>query len=124
MYYISDYFDPSEFECPCCGINYKISDLLSLTIPLEKIRNDIGLPIIISSGRRCSKHNDELSDSVPNSQHVCGIACDIYAETVSPIILAMLAFRYGFRSIGIGDTYIHVDMRDFGTSGSGSIWYY
>jgi len=122
---ISQHFNSNEFACPCCGLNYDFDSLQSLTIPLEKIRNDVGSPITITSGRRCFKHNDELPDSVPNSQHVFGLACDIHAETVSPMILAMLALRHGFRFIGIGSDYIHIDMRLYGADLRDSVvWHY
>jgi uncharacterized protein YcbK (DUF882 family) len=124
MTYLTEHFETEEFECPCCGINYKISALQSLARALEIMRSEINSPIIITSGRRCVEHNAELDNSVPNSQHVIGCACDIYSPNISITRLACVAYLAGFRYIGMGDDYLHVDMRDFGNAGAGAIWRY
>lgn len=124
MTYLSEHFEVEEFECPCCGFNYEISQLESLARALEKMRSEINSPIIITSGRRCFAHNSHLPDSVPNSQHVIGCACDLYSPNISITRLACVAYLVGFRYIGIGDDFLHVDMRDFGNSGAGAIWHY
>lgn len=123
MTYLSDHFDSVEFECPCCGINYTIDDLEYIVSALEKMRKDIGFPIIITSGRRCPDHNYSVG-GVCNSQHLIGVAVDI-TSNVTPSSLAILAYHYGFRYIGIGSDFVHLDMRNFGKGYSFScIWHY
>lgn len=122
---LTAHFTTDEFSCPCCGLEPSFDDYLPLAKALEKVRSDLGSPIFISSGRRCQSHNDSLPDSVPNSQHVIGVAADISVNDVLPTVLAMIAYSVGFRSIGIGSDYIHLDMRNFGLASTFSnIWHY
>lgn len=117
-------FDLDEFACPCCMLNYTFDEAQRIALHLEAIRYDLNVPITISSGRRCQKHNIEVG-GVSGSQHCYGLAVDIYADDVCPTVLAMVAYKAGFRSIGIGSDYIHLDMRNFGGSADcSSIWHY
>ncbi|MCL0039370.1 D-Ala-D-Ala carboxypeptidase family metallohydrolase [Nitrospinaceae bacterium] len=71
---LSKNFSKLEVQYPCgCSAN-KISPVL--IEKLQKVRNIIGRPIIITSGVRCEKHNSRLKNSSMNSSHVpdaCGI---------------------------------------------------
>jgi len=59
-----------------------INNLTKVADLLEKVRNIFGLPIIISSGYRCSRLN-KLVGSKPSSKHVQGLAVDfrVYGKT-------------------------------------------
>ena len=73
---ITDHFRAREFECPCCkGV---IIDEV-LVEKLEKLREKVGMPILITSGYRCSKHNREVGGA-PRSLHTVGKAADIVAK--------------------------------------------
>lgn len=74
--YFSTETDPN-IKCPCCG-QLKISPLQLET--LDAVREGIGKPVIINSGYRCPHHNSTLPNSVPNSGHTTGEACDIYVK--------------------------------------------
>ena len=74
------YFKKEEFACPCCG--YNVIDI-ELVKKLDEIREYYNKPLIITSGCRCQKHNDELPNSSKNSRHITGKAADIRVEGIS-----------------------------------------
>lgn len=119
-------FDLNEFSCPCCGLLPDYNTAFKLAVHLQNIRDDLGEALVITSALRCVPHNQQVG-GVNNSLHLSGNAVDFYCadDNVSACVLAMLAYREGFRSIGIGDDWIHVDMRNFGSSYDKSIiWHY
>lgn len=119
-------FNLHEFECPCCHTLPKFYEwnVVQLVFVLEQIREDIGVPIIINSSYRCSTHNADVG-GVADSQHLTASAADITADNVSPSLLAVLAYRYGIRYIGIGTDFVHLDLRHFGDKNHlGAIWSY
>ena len=61
---------------------YEINNLRSVAELLEKVRGIFGLPIVISSGYRCSKLN-KMVGSKPSSKHTMGLAVDfrVYGKT-------------------------------------------
>ena len=60
-------FSKLEIMCPCsCGAD-KISSIL--IEKLQKVRNIIGRPIIITSGVRCKFYNTSIKASM-NSSHI------------------------------------------------------
>lgn len=100
------HFTIDEFKCPCCG---KAEMDEGLLIALDLAREAAGVPFVITSGYRCEKHNKEVGGS-PNSSHLKGLAVDIKAsnsKTRFKIVNALI--RSGFKRIGIGDGFIHVD---------------
>ena len=114
---LSKNFSKLEIMCPCsCGAD-KISSVL--IEKLQKVRNIIGRPIIITSGVRCEKHNSSLKNSSMNSSHVpdaCGIgkAVDIACPNSEyRYELIQVAQKY-FNRIGIsGGQYggfVHLDV--------------
>ena len=71
---ITTNFDRSEFACKC-GCGYDNIDV-SLVLDLQRIRNRLGRPIIVTSGCRCEKHNAAEGGSYL-SDHTKGLAVDI-----------------------------------------------
>ena len=64
---LSENFSKLEIMCPCsCGAD-KISPVL--IEKLQKVRNIIGRPIIITSGVRCEFYNTSIKASM-NSSHI------------------------------------------------------
>lgn len=106
---LSKHFDSEEFACKCCGKSLVKSSLVEL---LEKIRSVAGLPITITSGYRCKKHNAAVGGA-KNSQHVQGIAADIKIKGMTPKQVADIAKKLMPKSGGIGiyETWCHVDTR-------------
>jgi uncharacterized protein YcbK (DUF882 family) len=109
-----------EFECKCgCGQNGVDINFLR---KLNQARDLADTPFIISSGYRCSKHNEEIG-GVPTSAHTKGLAADILCSGSRQryfILKALLAV--GFHRIGIGEDFIHVD--DDTTKDKQVVWTY
>ena len=101
------YFKKEEFACPCCGRNEIKDEFLA---KLDEAREIAGVPFVITSGYRCSKHNKEVGGS-PTSSHLKGLAADIKTTSSKQrykILNALL--KVGFKRIGIGQNFIHVDL--------------
>jgi len=120
----SKYFSDDELTCHCCGKYPEGGMDQNLLDLLDDIREAVGGPVELSCAYRCQKHNDELPNSVPNSQHVQGTAADVLVPdgwTVDQ--LADLAEQ--LNADGIGRYYasdmVHVDVRE-GRTGAGYAW--
>lgn len=118
------YFTAEEFRCRCgrpeCDAPTSIDpDLLTRLIVLRDI---LGSPVRITSGLRCAERNRQ-EGGVPESEHLTGEAADIACAT-SPARFALLqaAGQAGFTRIGIGRTFVHLDMSP--TKPSGVLWLY
>lgn len=100
------HFKKSEFDCKCgCGYNVATDELL---IKLEKARVLAGVPFVLSSGCRCQKHNDDDKDSVSDSEHVDGLAVDVFVSdglSRYKVVTAMLAS--GFVRVGVAKSFVH-----------------
>jgi uncharacterized protein YcbK (DUF882 family) len=117
---LSAHFIEDEFRCPCpCGKVYVDPRLLSI---LEQLRDLTGRPVIISSGYRCPTHNADVGGT-PQSAHLTGEAADMVCAISTErhgMIKTLLSL--GVSRIGIGRTFIHVDVSD--TLPQGVIWVY
>lgn len=114
---LSTHFKSSEFDCKCpqCTETKIDSDLITL---LEKIRENTG-PLKITSGYRCSHYQTELrlrgyETAVGVSQHELGRAADVTGEDTeySGAQLEQLARNAGFKAVGVGRSWVHVDLRN------------
>ena len=77
---------------------------------LEMMRISLGEPMVITSGFRCEKHNEEIGGA-PYSAHLRGLAADIAILNDSyRYRLLKLAILFDIPRIGIGRTYIHLDI--------------
>lgn len=113
------YFTVKEFKCPCCGISGMSPSFMGLLICARGIAQ---VPFVITSGRRCPKHNKFIGGS-PTSAHLAGMAADIACANSGgryKIIRALLSA--GFHRIGVGKDFIHVDNDH--TKPYGVIWVY
>ena len=92
--------------CPCCGKD-KISGHLVRKLQIGV--NLLGMPINITSGYRCPKHNVVVGGS-PTSSHLLGLAADFavvmptYRYQIIPLLTAQ------FARILLYNTFIHVDI--------------
>jgi len=107
-------FQPIELRCKCelCkGIEPHRVEQWALDA-LQRIRDDVGFPLTISSAFRCSAHPDENRKPHPGT-HNRGIAFDIavgYGRERMAIIESALA--RGARGFGFGKTFLHIDFRE------------
>jgi hypothetical protein len=113
------YFTLREFTCGCgCGMVSMSGELLLM---LDEARAIAGRPLVITSGYRCRKHNNNVGGS-PTSSHLTGKAVDISCRgdrDRGAIISGLI--HAGFRRIGIAKTFIHADVEE---KKSGAVWLY
>lgn len=104
------HFKRKEFECRCrCGFDIVDYELVEV---LEALRDHLDMPVIITSGNRCNKHNSRIGGSI-NSFHLHGQAADILvrgAKTseVYEYLTTKYPDKYG---IGVYDSWVHIDVR-------------
>ena len=112
---LSENFSKLEIMCPCsCGAD-KISSVL--IEKLQKVRNIIGLPIIITSGVRCEFYNASIKASM-NSSHIpasygMGNAVDIACTTSKYRYELIQVAQKFFNRISFGGSYggfVHLDV--------------
>lgn len=112
---LSTHFSKWEFKCPCLKCRrkrVKVSDLL--LFKLEMLRAELGdVPIYIISGNRCPNYNESVHGH-PLSAHIpapFGRAADIKVKGMKPIDIGLAAEKVGGFRIGIGDGFVHLDIR-------------
>ena len=67
-------FKVSEFACKCgCGHNPIDQRVINMC---QAIRDEVGVPVRINSGCRCTAHNANVG-GVKNSKHILGLAADL-----------------------------------------------
>ena len=104
------YFTEKELGCRCgCGLQPKI---VTVNI-LNKIREDYGKPINITSGARCSTYNQKIGGAKA-SEHTKGNAIDL-ARTQE--LLDFLSDKLEHYKICMEDpdstpSWLHVDLRN------------
>jgi uncharacterized protein YcbK (DUF882 family) len=106
---LSKNFHLREFECKCGKCPTTLIDIHHVK-DLQKLRDELGVPIRISSGCRCPSHNMN-EGGVSDSQHLKGTATDIDVPGVKPSRVAAAAEKIGFNGIGRYKTFTHIDSR-------------
>ncbi len=108
---LSDHFWTQEFDCPRLALVQQIDTLL--VDKLELVRVELGMPITVTSGYRNEAYNSYLKalgyKTVKRSQHLLGKAADITCRDLDKLLVIC---EKHFKAIGVGKTFIHVDLRD------------
>lgn len=99
-------FTPQEFDCKGSGEYWHDSKALDM---LQAMRNDLGQALIINSGHRSEQHNRNVNGA-RYSQHRKW-AVDISTNGHDRKKLVQAAVNAGFRGIGLGKTFLHLDPR-------------
>lgn len=103
------HFSARELSCDCkrhChGEYYHDPAFLDA---LEAMRAIVG-PLKINSARRCNGHNKAVGGA-RGSMHIRTLAADIAIGSHDRKALALAAKKAGFRGIGYGRTFLHVDL--------------
>lgn len=109
------HFKPEEFDSPDepgSGQHMRAEFVRAL----DALRDQIHFPLYVSSGMRTQKHNAEVG-GVDSSAHEAGWAADLaVVGRIGGVVserrmqLVMAALANGFRRIGIGETFVHLDM--------------
>lgn len=82
---------------------------------LNKLREEFGKPMIVSSGYRCPAYNARLSSSGRAGPHTTGKAVDIVVSGSDAHRLIGLAIKHGFSGIGVSQKgkmsrrFVHID---------------
>ena len=121
------HFKLNEFDSPDLpGSGAEFMDQKFLDL-LDKARAEAQIPFKITSGFRTPEYNIDLKKRgyavAKNSAHMKGLAADIAVTSSANrlIILESLLF-VGFRRIGIGKGFIHVDLSK--TKAQDVVWVY
>lgn len=116
-------FIAREFICPCC---YKEGVKDDLIFHLQLAHNLLpkNSVMIITSSYRCETHNsDPKVGGSKTSSHLKGLAADIKCENATYRFYLLNALTHvGFKRIGIGKDFIHVDLDE--TKDQNVIWTY
>lgn len=115
------YFQLHEFDSPDSPGSGSMMQLSTL-MKLEVARGLAGIPFVINSGYRTKAHNYKVG-GVSDSAHERGFAVDIAANSpVKRWKILESCIKAGFRRIGIGKDFIHVD--DDPSKPAGVVWLY
>lgn len=115
---MSKNFSRSEFACKgtnCCGNSAPVSP--ELISALQDLRDQLNLPLSITSGFRCNRHNESVGGAT-QSFHTLGMAADVScpdgmtAEDLAQAAETIPAFQQG--GIGIYPSWVHLDVRTTG----------
>ncbi len=98
----------------CAGEYWHDEDFLD---GLEALRQDVGRPLIVTSGHRCAQWNAAVGGAAL-SRHKT-IAVDVSLNGQDREALRAAALRHGFTGIGLARSFIHLDRR-----ATPAQWYY
>ena len=106
---MSKYFSPSEFRrcTPPCDITDMKAAFLAR---MDDVREAAGIPLVLNSAYRSVEY-EKKHGRPGTSSHCKGLALDIRCNSYAnrwKIVTA--AIRCGVTRIGIGKTYVHLDM--------------
>ena len=107
---LSTHFQSGEFSCGCsCGEQTVSINLIAI---LEEVRTHFGVPIKVTSGRRCARHNARVGGAT-GSQHLLGTAADIQVFGKSPKAVADYVESLDEFVGGLGryKSFTHIDVR-------------
>lgn len=108
---LSNNFNLKEFECTHADHRHVRVDE-RLVEKLQRLRDELGRPIIINSAYRCPERNRQVGGA-SESQHLFGRAVDIALgnQNLTGLEIAELAEDLGFTGIGLYKNFIHLDVR-------------
>ena len=104
--------DIFDFQCRCnkfqCEIAYPNPRLVNL---IHRIEMRYGEEIVITSGKRCKSHNEDIGGH-KNSRHCSGTAVDCYIPNIPHNDLYnWLSSTNHILGLGLYDTHVHIDIR-------------
>jgi uncharacterized protein YcbK (DUF882 family) len=107
-------FSREEFVCSCgCGQALMRSETIAMA---QTLRTQLGEPLHVTSGYRCSEYNQRVSSTGPNGPHVLGLAVDfgVYGDKAHRLLTAALSNgvpRVGVKQVGPHKgRFIHLDL--------------
>lgn len=120
---MAKWFTDEEFSCNHCGELPEGGMNPILVERLDRLREMYGHPIYVSSGYRCTEHNQAVG-GVSDSQHIKGNACDIWVNGDYQAFYNLVINSELFDSVGYYpyQEFVHVDVRDNGESSNQYRW--
>lgn len=116
------WFQRDEFRCRCSSCDgYPVEPSETLVRLLDQLRESVGIVLIVTSGVRCPKWNEEVGGK-PDSAHISGKAADLHCDNSKVRWMIMEKAIFLFDRIGIGETFIHCDTDT--TKPAPSLWTY
>lgn len=109
------YFKMKEFECKDgCGMPATARENIKALVEhvLDPVREQLGMPIHVNSGYRCSRHNMKVGGAV-TSQHMKDEAADIRCGD-NAMLQRLIEEQGVFDQMIVYDTFIHVSFKRFG----------
>jgi len=105
------WFKISEFASP--DLPGSGSEMCSMfLVDLDEARDRADVPFVITSGYRTVQHNEKVGGRV-GSSHLKGLAADIaYKGNYEKYRILKGLMSVGFRRLGLGKNFIHVDCDD------------
>ena len=108
------YFKRDEFKCRCGGQHcngFPAEPSEKLVKLADRVREHFGVPITVSSGVRCEKHNTKVG-GVANSRHKTGTAMDFCVRGMSAsMVLAYVQKQSDTHyAYAIDSNYVHMDV--------------
>jgi len=106
------YFTEAEFHCRCGrpDCDARTTPDPALVALLDRLREDVQAPLVITSGLRCVYWN-EHEGGEPNSGHLTGTEADVACPS-SRLRYQLLwaALSRGVKRIGIGKRFLHIGL--------------
>lgn len=96
-----------RFACRCCGENQIDARIERLVSEIER---DVGEALEVTSGYRCTAHNEKVKGS-KTSSHLDGLAVDLRTATSGMRFrIVHSAMKHGVTRIGMGRGFVHLDL--------------
>lgn len=95
------FFKADELRCKCGNCDGGTMNKFFMR-RLISVREDLGFPLILSSGYRCPAHNAKESSTGLTGPHTTGRAVDIQVYGHRAMLLAQAAYRYGIVGVNHG----------------------
>lgn len=106
-------FTPQELRCGCPHCNKNVHNQCNpdALAALQRIRDELGESMTITSAYRCPKHPEEARKARAG-QHSLGNAFDIQVGWgAKRMRIVDLAIKHGFNGFGFANSFIHIDFR-------------
>ncbi len=105
-------FNPDQDKKLLCTCGHHACDKRSVNQEtlnaVQKIREDLGQAMVITSGGRCPNHPNEVHKVNPGD-HQLGYAVDVrYTSEQHRTKLMVLAGRHGATRVAYGNTFVHM----------------
>ena len=79
---------------------------------VQRIREDAGRPLKVTSGGRCTNHPNEIHRTTPADHQNC-VAVDIaVTHSIERMELVRLGLLHGATAIGVAKTFVHLGWRN------------